>query len=234
MRQIKQSFSHRAALAASLLALAAALPLASGFGGGRGQSAPWIPQGYDDHQNMMNQLGIKALRPGKNGNPGTGPGFIEETANAWIPTLPDALTMKDGTKVTTQEQWTKRRGEILEDFEREVYGRIPKETPKITWELGAPVEGNQGGIATVTHTLTGHVDNSAFPQITVNLRASFTVPANTPGPVPILFEFGGVGGGGGGGFRRPWARTRRWTRPRRHPTGGHALRRRDGALSAAE
>ena len=118
--------------------------------------------------------------------------------------MPDALTMKDGTKVTTPEQWAKRRAEVLEDFEREVYGRIPANVPKVTWEVTGTSEGNSGGVPTITKTLVGHVDNSAFTNIAVNIRASFTVPANAPGPVPVLMQFGGVGGGGGfggaGGF----------------------------------
>ena len=119
-----------------------------GFGGGGrgGAPAPWIEVGYDDHQNMMNQLGIKALRPGKSGNNQTGPGFDETTANNWMPTMPEALKMKDGTKVTTAEQWAKRRAEILEDFEREVYGRIPSNVPKVTWEVISTKEGNVGGV----------------------------------------------------------------------------------------
>ena len=95
---------------------------------------------------MMDQLGIKTLRPGKSGNNQTGPGFEEATANDWMPTMPDALKMKDGTKVTTPEQWrTKRRAEILEDFEREVYGRIPANVPKVTWEVTERHEGNADG-----------------------------------------------------------------------------------------
>jgi hypothetical protein len=39
-----------------------------GFGGRGGASAAWIEQGYNDHQNMMEQLGIKSLRPGKSGS----------------------------------------------------------------------------------------------------------------------------------------------------------------------
>ena len=31
----------------------------------------------------------------------------------------------------------KRRAEIAEDFDREVYGRVPKETPKVKWEVTA-------------------------------------------------------------------------------------------------
>ena len=78
-------------------------------------------------------------------------------------TLPDALTMKDGEKVTSPEQWSTRRAEILGDFEREVYGRIPESVPKVTWEVTATSEGTSGGIPTITKTLIGHVDNSACP-----------------------------------------------------------------------
>jgi hypothetical protein len=175
-----------------------------GMMGGRGGTPPaWIEAGYDDHKHMMEVLGIKTLRPGKSGNNQTGPGFDEATANDWMPTLPDALTMKDGSKVTTPEQWTKRRAEILEDFEREVYGRIPANVPKVTWEVTNTNEGNTGGVPTITKTLVGHVDNSAFPEITVDIQASFTVPANAPGPVPVLMQFGGgMGMGMGGGTRR--------------------------------
>ena len=45
--------------------------------------------------------------------------------------------MKDGTKVTRPGQWPARRAEIQEDFEREVYGRIPANMPKVTWEVTA-------------------------------------------------------------------------------------------------
>src|SRR5689334_1008271 len=87
---------------------------------------------YDDHQNMMNQLGLKSLRPGP--DPNHQDTFDEATANRCKDTLPDVLKMKDGARVTTPEQWTKRRAEIVEDFEREVYGRIPAEVPKVSWE----------------------------------------------------------------------------------------------------
>jgi hypothetical protein len=174
-----------------------------GMGGGRGGAAPaFIEQGYNDHQYMMDQLGIKALRPGKSGNNQTGKGFDEATANDWMPTMPDALKMKDGTMVTTAEQWTKRRAEILEDFESEVYGRIPKDVPKVTWEVTNTTQGNSGGVPTISKTLVGHVDNSGFPDITVNITANFTVPANAPGPVPVFISFGG--GSGQQGLSSGW------------------------------
>jgi hypothetical protein len=54
----------------------------------------------------------------------------------------------------------------------------------------------------VTRTLLGHVDNSLYPQLSVTIRASYTVPANVQGPVPIMIELGNtslVGRGARGG-----------------------------------
>src|SRR6185295_8257045 len=125
----------------------------------------------------------------------------EATANPYKDTLPALLTFKDGAKVTSADQWEKRRAEILEDFESEVYGRIPKNVPKVTWEVTSTTEGNVNGVPTITRNLTGHVDNAAFPQITVNITANFTVPANAPGPVPVFIGFGAGGGAPGGAAR---------------------------------
>jgi hypothetical protein len=153
--------------------------------------------GDGDHQNMMEQLGIKALRRGP--DPNNQSTFDEAVANKYP--LPELMTMKDGTKVVTAAQWWKRRAEIQENFEREVYGRIPGDVPKVTWEVTKATMGNSGGIPTVTKTLVGHVDNSSYPFITVNIQASVTTPVNATGPVPVMVEFGG-GFGGPPGFRR--------------------------------
>ena len=117
--------------------------------------------------------------------------------------VPDVLEMKEGAKVATAAQWPKRRAEILEDFEREVYGRIPANVPKVAWEVTSDYAGNVGGVPIITKTLVGHVDNSAFTNITVNIQASFTVPANTPGPVPVLISFG-FGGNAQQALRKGW------------------------------
>ena len=121
-------------ITAAVILAAAVMPLMGMGGGGRGGPAPaYIEQGYNDLQKMKEQLGIKTIRPGKAAGSQTGPGFDEATANAWMPTMPDPLKMKNGTKVTTAAQWPARRAEILEDFESEVYGRVPKNVPKITY-----------------------------------------------------------------------------------------------------
>src|SRR5438093_10806667 len=90
-----------------------------------------------DHRNMMEQLGITRLRPGPSGNAGATNSANYDPAKANpFPDLPDALTLKDGRKVTTPEIWWKqRRPEIVEGFEREVIGRVPKNVPKVTWTV---------------------------------------------------------------------------------------------------
>src|SRR5262249_39111515 len=152
---------------------------------------------YDDYQNMLDQLGIKKMRSGRNSKEKDT--SDEATANPYKDTMPDLMTFKDGTKVTSADQWPRRRAEIVEDFESEVYGKIPKNVPKVKWEVTSVVEGESGGIATVTKTLVGHVDNSAFPKIKVAIQATFTVPKNAKGKVPIIMQFGFAGFGGKGG-----------------------------------
>ena len=43
--------------------------------------------------------------------------------------VPELMRCADGTQVTTVAQWEKRRGEILDFFTREVYGKRPVERP---------------------------------------------------------------------------------------------------------
>jgi lysophospholipase L1-like esterase len=167
---------------ATALALAASVALLLGSG-----RTCLAQESYDDHKNMMDQLGVKAIRPGP--NPNDQSTFDEALANLYKDTMPDVLRMKNGAKVTRAKQWPKRRAEIVEDFEREVYGRIPANVPKVTWEVTSTTPGESGGIPTVTKNLVGHVDNSGDPQISVNIQASYTVPANETKPVPIMIEF---------------------------------------------
>ena len=90
----------------------------------------------------------------------------------------------------------------IEDFEREVYGRRPAAIPKVTWGIATTTEGMSGEVPTVVKQLVGHVDNSAFPAISVNIQASLTTPKNATGPVPVVMIFSG--GGFGGPLGRAW------------------------------
>src|SRR5262249_55909515 len=122
----------------------------------------------EDHRRTMEMLKITSLRrgaDGRNSEAENAANYDESKANT-CPTLPDQLVMKNGKKVTTAEMWVKeRRPEIVEDFDREIYGRVPKDTPKVTWELTATKNDKVGDVAVITKQLVGHVDHSAYPLI---------------------------------------------------------------------
>jgi hypothetical protein len=146
-----------------------------------------------DHQNMMDQLHITSLRPGKNGTDTAAANFTnydESKANPY-PVWPDPLTFKDGKKVKTPADWAKRRKEIVEDFDREVYGRVPKNVPKVTWSVFKDTDEVVNGIAVNLKQLKGHVDNSSYPAINVDIQLTLTVPKSANHPVPVIMVFGG-------------------------------------------
>src|SRR5690349_8642488 len=123
-----------------------------------------------DHADMMKQLGITKLRPGRNGDSKAETNranYDEALANPY-PDWPEVLVLKNGKAVTTPDAWWKqRRPEIVEDFEREVVGRIPAGVPGVKWEVKRTLNTAVGGIPVVAREMIGHVDNSAYPSITV-------------------------------------------------------------------
>ena len=60
-----------------------------------GQNPPLKLTAEEDHQNMMDQLGIKSLRPGPSGNE-TAPNHAnyDESVATPYPVLPDLLTLE--------------------------------------------------------------------------------------------------------------------------------------------
>jgi hypothetical protein len=149
----------------------------------------------EDRQQMMDLLHISSLRPGVNGSNPQAPNYAnydESKANPY-PDLPDPLLLKNGKKVTTPAMWwNQRRPEIVEDFDREIYGRVPKNTPKVNWEVTKTSEETNGDVPVIVKQLVGHVDNSSYPQVTVDIQLTLTTPAKAAGPVPVIMEFGFV------------------------------------------
>ena len=140
---------------------------------------------------MMDQLGIKTLRAGPSGNEKdpNHANFDEAKANPYGD-LPDALTLNNGKKVTSAEEWwKKRRPEIVEDFEREVVGRIPPNVPKVTWAVKSTTDSMAGIFPIVEKQLVGHVDNSAYPSINVDIEMTLAMPRNATGPAPVTIMF---------------------------------------------
>ncbi len=154
--------------------------------------APVTFTAEQDHQNMMDQLGITQLRPGPSGDESAPnhANYDPAKANPY-PDLPDALTLNNGKKVTTPGMWWKqRRPEIVEDMEREVYGRLPRNVPKVTWTVAVTDKERIGWIPVIAKKLVGHVDNSSYPLIHLNISMVVVVPAQAKGPVPVLMMFG--------------------------------------------
>lgn len=145
----------------------------------------------DDHRNMMDQLGIKALRPGPSGNEKApnAANYDESKANPF-PDLPEVLMLKSGKKVISATVWwSQRRPEIVEDFEREVVGRIPRNVPKVTWSVVKTVKTTVGGRTVTGRQLVGRVDNSSFPQISVEIQVALVTPDGMDKPVPVMMMF---------------------------------------------
>lgn len=162
---------------------------------GAAPPAPVQLTAQEDLQRQMDALKITSLRRGTDGRNTTAPNaanYDEAKANPY-PDLPNPLVLKNGKKVTKPAIWWKqRRPEIVEDFDREIYGRAPKVTPPVRWEITSTTNETNGEVPVVVKKLVGHVDNSAYPLITVDIQLTLTTPAEAKGPVPVVMEFGFV------------------------------------------
>lgn len=178
-----------------LTLLVAALPsLSAGQAAPASNSAACVPvhlTAEQDHQRMLDLLRIQSLRPGADPKHPSAPNAVnydESKANPY-PKLPDPLILNNGTKVTTaQAWWQERRPELIEYFDREVYGRVPVDVPPVHWEVTSTKQEKNGDVPVVTKNLVGHVDNSVCPAISVNIELSLSTPANASGPVPVIME----------------------------------------------
>src|SRR5688500_7180272 len=146
-----------------------------------------------DYQQMLDQLGIKRneMRPGASGNPGdsNAANRFEEKVNQYK--LPDPLVLKNGKKImTANEWWNKRRPEIVEDFDSEIYGRVPKNIPHVKWEIVSIKDTAIGNYKAKEKILKGIVDNASYPEINVEIDLQVVTPANAARGVPVVMEFG--------------------------------------------
>ena len=145
-----------------------------------------------DHAQMKQQLGITIPnRPGPSGNPDAPNAANRNESNVNAYTLPDPLVLKNGKPVkTSKDWWEKRRPEIVEDFDREMYGRLPGNIPAVTWRVISVKDTTQGIYPIKEKTLRGIVDNTAYPKIKVEIELVLATPANAQGKVPVVMEFG--------------------------------------------
>lgn len=145
---------------------------------------------HADHRQMMQQLGISELRPGPSGNPEAPNAAISDEAKVLPYFLPNPLEFNDGSKVTTTQDWEKRRAEITEHFDREIYGRLPENIPRVTWEIVSEKDTIDGDFPVKIKQLKGIVDNSSYPEITVEIDLTLGTPTESDKSVPVILEFG--------------------------------------------
>ena len=134
---------------------------------------------------MMEKLGISALRQGANGRDPNAPNaanYDESKANPY-PALPDPLMLANGKPVkSAKDWWKKRRPELVELFDREIYGRTPKNLPAVTWSgQGEPAKTWSAESRVCSASSSGHVDNSAYPLVNVDIEAELTTPSGCEG-----------------------------------------------------
>jgi (4-O-methyl)-D-glucuronate---lignin esterase len=148
-----------------------------------------------DHEQMKKQLDISvANRPGPSGNPSAPNAANRDESKVNQYTLPDPLMLKNGKRVMTEKDWwEKGRPEIVEDFDREIYGRLPERIPSVTWKVVSVKDTTAGRYPVKEKTLSGRVDNTGYPSIKVEIELVLGTPADIDGSVPVVMEFGFIG-----------------------------------------
>ena len=126
----------------------------------------------------MSTIGVTAGAP-------AGPaGFNYEESQVPAYTLPDPLTMEDGTKVTDATIWDKkRRPQIFKLFETEVYGRCPISRPEeMTATVTSEKKDARGGKAIRREIAIRFTKDPAGPRMNLLVYT----PAGATQPVPTF------------------------------------------------
>src|SRR5581483_5973418 len=121
---------------------------------------------------MMDLLHITSIRSGAEGDPKSpcAVNYDESKAGPFTK-LPDPLRMNNGKLVkTAKDWWIKWRPEIVELFDREIYGRVPVNVPKVNWQVVSTMKEANGAVPVITKKLVGHTDNSLYPAINVDIQ----------------------------------------------------------------
>lgn len=143
----------------------------------------------EDHQVMLKKLGIDSLRHGPSGNPQDANAANSDESKVSAYKLPELLTFNNGSMVNSVSDWEKRRLEIIEDFNSEVYGRFPENIPAVNWNVVSRKDSVIGKHPVLIEELLGIVDNSAYPEIEVKIQMTLTLPKNSDKPVPVILKF---------------------------------------------
>lgn len=148
-----------------------------------------------DYQQMLEQLNIQSIRPGVNGSNPQAPNaanYDESKANIY-PNIPVVLQLNNGKKVDSKRAWNyHRKPEIVEDFEREIYGRIPDNIPPISWKIISTENKMMAGFPVEVQKLVGTVDNKRFPSISVQMEVTIGFRKDIKKAMPAMMELAWV------------------------------------------
>ena len=101
--------------------------------------------------------------------------------------LPDPLTCLDGTRVSGKTLWfEKRRPEILDLFERHIYGKMPGKPEKMSFEITSIDKNALKGKATRKEVRIEFSNDHAKASITIQV----VTPNHVTKPVPAIMKLG--------------------------------------------
>ena len=98
-------------------------------------------------------------------------------------TLPDPLTLEDGTSVTDADTWReRRRPEILKLFEDQMYGKVPGTLKDITFEVTSVDPESLGGVAERKEVSAYFTGDKGGPKMDILIY----LPKGVKKPVPVF------------------------------------------------
>jgi beta-glucosidase len=162
------------------------------------EPGPFPPAATD--RNRRPELTQRTAGPTNNWYDSTGNTFVRSQWGNWsnydesragpVTAAPDPLVLKNGARVTDAATWwSRRRPEILSDFQTEIYGTIPGNTPKVTFEVVSADSTTFAGTA-IVKKVVGHIDNSRYPAAKPSVDITMYLPVRASGRVPIVVTVG--------------------------------------------
>jgi hypothetical protein len=144
----------------------------------------------EDYNQSLASIGVTSTRPGKSGTIGAPNQANNNEANAFYTSpMPEVMRLQSGQPVTSAAQWKQRRAEIARAFEDQVYGRIPAEVPPVTWQTLSETPITIGTLRVIDKRLRGTVVSARCPNRQMSFNARLLLPADAPGPVPVVITF---------------------------------------------
>lgn len=146
-----------------------------------------------DYISMLDKLALAPsdLRPGPSGNPSDpNAANTDEALAKTYDALPEVLVFENGDTVRNPADWELRRSEIESLFSHEIYGELPLDVPGVKWEILSVKDTVEGNYPVKIKRLRGIVDNSDYPELSVEIDLLVGTPLDAEGAVPVITEFG--------------------------------------------